>query len=491
MPDPFAFAAGLLDPEPDSDWADSVQRWRRQGRPEQLVPEGDWLVWLVLAGRGWGKTRCGAEAVKAWALHGPDRRFALVGQTFADARDVMLEGESGLLNLLPPSALRGGSLSGAYNRSLGELYFSNGAQAKVFSSEKPGSLRGPQHHQAWIDEPAKFKDAHRGDQLDTTINNLVLGLRLGEKPQAVMTGTPTNCRLVKEIAAKPSTVLTRGRTYDNLANLAPTFREQVIAQYEGTRIGRQELDGEILDDVVGALWALAQFDAVRVATHPDLASVVVAVDPSGGDDEDHDEVGIVVAGKDQDRHGFVLADRSGRYTPDAWARAAIRAYEEFSADRIVAEVNYGGAMVESTLRSAGFHGRVEKVVASRGKRQRAEPIAALYGDPTEPNTWGRSRIAHMPGLGRLEDEMAQWLPDAKNQSSPNRMDAVVWALTSLKLGTGMQGEAFLKMWKDQTAATSDATRPGRQRPAPRCEHRWRGTYCVLCGLNRVPEPELV
>lgn len=258
-----ALLADRLDPQGDPHWQQRIDQWHTQARPTQQLPAGDWLVWLILAGRGFGKTRTGAETVSEWAQHGPRERIALVGQTFSDTRDVMVEGESGLLAVLPPSALRGGSVSAAWNRSLGELFFSNGAKAKVFSSEKPGQLRGPQHHKAWVDEPAKFKDARKGDALDTTWNNLMLGLRLGEQPQAVVTGTPTRALLVRQLVAKTSTHLTRGSTYDNLDNLAPTFREQILSAYEGTRIGRQELLGEILDDVEGALWRLEQIDLTR------------------------------------------------------------------------------------------------------------------------------------------------------------------------------------------------------------------------------------
>ena len=261
--DPLLALADRLDPPGDPDWQARIGKWHSQAREAQRIPAGDWLAWLILAGRGFGKTRTGAETVSEWAQQGAGQRFALVGQTFGDARDVMVEGESGLLAVLPPSAMRGGSVSTAWNRSLGELFFSNGAKAKVFSSEKPGQLRGPQHHKAWVDEPAKFRDAAKGDALDTTVNNLMLGLRLGHKPQVVVTGTPTRALLVRQLVAKKSTHLTRGSTYDNLDNLAPTFRDEILSAYEGTRIGRQELLGEILDDVEGALWRLEQIEATR------------------------------------------------------------------------------------------------------------------------------------------------------------------------------------------------------------------------------------
>lgn len=468
-----SYAADILDPTAGP-WQLRTEEWHRRARPTQLKPGGTWLTWLILAGRGFGKTRTGAETVSEFASISPDSRIALVAQTFTDGRDTMVEGESGLLNCLPAEALRGGGTETAWNRSLGELFFSNGARAKVFSSEKPGQLRGPQHHFAWVDEPAKFKDAGKGDALDTTWNNLLLGLRLGARPQVVVTGTPTNCLLVRQLVTKTETgltELTRGSTYDNLDNLAPTFREQVLSMYEGTRIGRQELLGEILDDVQGALWSLAEIDALRQAAAPPLfTNVVVAVDPAGGAEETNDETGIVVAGRSPDGHGWVLADRTGRYSPQGWAQRAVAAYHEFSADRIVAEINYGGAMVESTLRAAGFTGWIDVVTASRGKRQRAEPIAALYGDPSNPDSWDRGRIHHVGAFPELEDQMTMWVPGSGD--SPDRMDALVWALTSLKFGGISTLVPFDDIVPDKALDGSDLLVPAGGRYAMAAEDRF-------------------
>lgn len=422
-------AAGADWDPPPSEWDRTCRTWAQStARPEQKPPPADWLIWLILAGRGFGKTRTGAEDTSDYTRTHPGARVALVAQTFTDGRDTMVEGESGLLAILPDTALRGGSRDSAWNRSLGELFFSNGSRAKVYSAEKPGQLRGPQHHRAWVDEPAKFKDAHKGDTLDTTWNNLMLGLRLGEHPQAVVTGTPTNCRLVRHLLARaegehPHVVVTRGSTYDNLPNLAPTFRAEILAAYEGTRIGRQELLGELLDDVEGALWTQVGIDSDRVDNHPDLTSVVVAIDPAGGTADTNDETGIVVAGVDTDGHGYTLEDLSGRYSPHDWARTAIGAYHRWQADRIVAEKNYGGDMVEATLRAAGFAGGVQVVTASRGKQQRAEPVAALYE---------QHRVHHVGGFPQLEDQMCSWTADSG--TSPDRMDALVWAFSQLMLG---------------------------------------------------------
>ena len=431
QPNAWLAAADLLDPPTNhiAAWDERCDLWRsRQARPDQLAPTHlEWLVWLILAGRGYGKTRTGAETCSDWARTMPGSRGAIVAQTFTDGRDTMIEGESGLLACIPDEALRGGSREKAWNRSLGELFFANGSRAKIYSSEKPGQLRGPQHHWAWVDEPAKFKDARLGDALDTTWNNLMLGLRLGDTPRVVVTGTPTACQLVKQLVKHRSAHVTRGSTYDNLANLAPNFRAEILSRYEGTRIGRQELLGEILDDVEGALWTLNTIDSNRAANPDSLSRVVVAVDPAGGSEEHNDETGIICAGRDGNQ-GFVLDDRSGRYKPHEWAARAIACYESWKADRIVCERNFGGDMVEHTLRAAGFKGRVVQVTASRGKRQRAEPIAAMYE---------QGRVHHVGEFPQLEEQMTTWIPDSG--TSPDRMDALVWALTDLLEGASAAG----------------------------------------------------
>ena len=388
-----------------------------------MPPDGEWLIWLILAGRGWGKSKTGAEFIRAFCCAHPESRAALVAATFADGRDAMVEGESGLLNITPPHLLRDGDPERAWNRSLGELYFANGARARVYSSEKPGQLRGPQHHVAWVDEAAKFRDAHLGTQEDTTWANLMMGLRLGAHPRVVVTTTPKPHRLIKQLLAKPFTQVTRGSTYENLVNLAPTFRAQILDQYEGTRLARQELHAEILDDVPGALWTLRAIDELRIAAAdaPAMARVVVAVDPAGTSGDDADETGIVAAAVGDDGHGYVLADRSGRYSPDGWARAAVELYHELDADRIVAETNYGGEMVRFTLRTVDPDVPYRAVSATRGKRLRAEPIAALYE---------QGRVHHVGGFPALEDQMCNWTPDG-GERSPDRMDALVWALTEL------------------------------------------------------------
>ena len=399
--------------------------WRFWARPDQLPPDGDWLVWLILAGRGWGKTRVGGEFIRDFCTTHPGSRAALVAATFADGRDAMVEGESGLLEITPPYMLKGGTREAAFNRSIGELYFANGSRARIYSSEKPGQLRGPQHHIAWADEAAKFKDAHLGTQEDTTWSNLMMGLRLGEHPRVVVTTTPKPHRLIKQLVGKGFTHLTRGATFDNLANLAPTFRAQILDQYEGTRLARQELYAEILEDVPGALWTLARIDALRRKEEdvPDLRRVVVAIDPAVTSEEDSDETGIVCCGLGENGHGYVLDDVSGRYTPAGWARRAVNLLHEREADRIVAEVNNGGDLVQFTLRTVDPNIPYRKVHASRGKRVRAEPIASLYE---------QGRVHHVGVFDAMEDQMCNWTPE-NTGDSPDRMDALVWALSELML----------------------------------------------------------
>jgi phage terminase large subunit-like protein len=420
-----AFTRHLPPPRPKQDDRPHPRDlWLGTARPEQIPPPGDWLTWLILAGRGWGKSRTGAETIADWARHTPGGRWALVAQSAADGRDVMLEGESGLLRVLAPSELRGGTYDTAYNRSLGELHLSDGGKFKLYTAEKPRQLRGPQHHGAWLDEPATFADADKGAGEDTTWTNMLFGLRLGQQPRIVVTGTPRPVRLVRDIMAAPNTVITRGSTYDNLANLAPTFREAILKRYEGTRLGRQELDGELLEDTPGALWKYSMFgvEGFRLVTAPPLVRIVVAIDPAASSTDESDETGIIAAGLGMDGRGYVLADATLKAGPTEWAKAAVGLYGSLQADRIVAERNNGGDMVEAVLRSVAPHVPVTTVWASRGKQTRAEPVAALYE---------QGRVSHIGVLKDLESQMTTWMPG--EGKSPDRMDALVWALTELML----------------------------------------------------------
>jgi len=324
----------------------------------------------------------------------------------------MVEGESGLLSVLPSSAVK------SWNRALQslELELVNGCMLTGFSSEIPGALKGPQHHRAWCDELAAWIYPRE------TWDMLMFGMRLpNAHPQVVVTTTPLPIPLVVELHDAPGTVLTTGSTYENIDNLAPSLRTQILSRYEGTSLGRQEIYGEILTDIDGALWHRTMIANNVIGHAPsDLTRIVVAIDPAGGTGEENDETGIVVCGRDSDGHGYVLADLSGKYSPPQWAKRAIAAYDKFKADRIVAEVNYGGQMVEHTIRTVRKGVPVTVVTASRGKRQRAEPIAALYE---------QGRVHHVGTFPKLEDQLCSWLPDSKK--SPDRMDALVWAMSNL------------------------------------------------------------
>lgn len=385
--------------------------WPFWARESQLPPRGAWRVWLILAGRGFGKTRCGAEWVRAQVATGCGR-MALVAATAADARDVMVEGESGILAISPPWHRP------LYEPSKRRLTWPNGAVATTYSADEPDRLRGPQHDGAWCDELAAWRYAAAWD-------NLMLGLRLGDDPRCVVTTTPRPIKVIRDLIANAGCTLTKGSTYDNRANLAPGFFADIVARYEGTRLGRQELYADVLDDVPGALWQRAWFDRGRLTEAPLLRRVVVAVDPPAGSTENSDECGIVAAGEGQDGKAYILADRSTRGTPNTWAGAAVRAYHEFGADRLVAEVNQGGDMVEAVIRQVDADVSYKGVHASRGKAVRAEPIAALYE---------QARVGHVGPLDVLEDQMCAFTTDFDRDAagySPDRLDAAVWALTEL------------------------------------------------------------
>lgn len=400
--------------------------WEAWARPEQLAPsERDWRTWLILAGRGFGKTRAGAEWVRNEVQSGRRGRLALIAPTAADARDVMVEGESGIIAISPPW------FQPLYEPSKRRITWPNGAIATVFTADEPERLRGPQHDGAWADEVGSWRYPDAWDMLQ-------FGLRLGIDPRVVVTTTPKPIKLVRDLVKSPTTAITRGSTYDNAANLAAPFLEAIKAKYEGTRLGRQELYAEILDDVPGALWTRVMLDASRVKEAPELARVVVAVDPSGGHGEENDEQGIMVVGLGVDGHGYVLDDRTCRMSPDGWGRRAVQSFLDHEADRIVWEGNFGGEMCEHVLQTAaramGVHIATKEVKASRGKMVRAEPVAALYE---------QRRVHHVGALDRLEDEQCSYSASS-GEPSPNRMDALVWAITELQLGE----RATMDLWAE-------------------------------------------
>jgi len=406
-------------------------RWQFFARDNQLMPPGDWRVWLILAGRGNGKTRSGAEAVREVAESGEVGRIGLVAETAADARDTMVEGESGILAVSPPW------FKPVYEPSKRRLTWPNGVKATTFSGDEPDQLRGPQHGFVWADEPAKWKYP------DDAWSNLEFGLRTGKNPRVVATTTPRPIKLIRELLADPKTVVTRGSTYENYGNLAPSFIDRILRRYEGTRLGRQELRGEVLDDNPGALWQRATIDALRVRNAPDLYRIVVSVDPMIADvntaaklEDEGAACGIIVSGVTEgiSGHGYVLEDKTIFGSPNQWAAAVVTAYQEYSANLVVAETNQGGAMVEFTVatvaRDMGIRVPYKGVHASRGKYIRAEPVAALYE---------QSRVHHVGSFPDLEDELCFWEP---GQPSPNRLDALVWGLTeTMVTGVKRPGKA--------------------------------------------------
>jgi phage terminase large subunit-like protein len=400
-----AFAAGLAE--------ELTGGWRVIARPNQLPPPGDWDTWILLAGRGYGKTRVLSEQANAWAISKQCKRMAIVAATAADARDVMIEGESGILACAPNWC------QPHYEATRRRVVWPNGALAYSYSAEEPDRLRGPQHDAAICDELGSWRDPSTWDMLQ-------FGLRLGEHPRTVIATTPRPTKLVKQLLAREGNgvVVTRGSTFENRANLAPGFFQSVVARYEGTRLGRQELEAELLTDIPGALWNWMTIEACRRAQAPDLARVVVAIDPAVSSTEGSDETGIVVCGKDQAGRGYVLADLSGRYSPEQWAKTAINAYHEYGADRVVAEINQGGDLVEATLRMVDPNIPFTAVHASRGKYTRAEPVAALYE---------QSRVHHIGSFPQLEDQMTSYTVDVDRpkMGSPDRLDALVWGLTEL------------------------------------------------------------
>ncbi len=393
--------------------------------PHQLPPRGEWKTWVIMGGRGAGKTRAGAEWVRAQVEGaGPEdtgraRRVALVGETVDQVRDVMVLGDSGIIACSPPDRRP------EWQATRQQLMWPNGAVAQVFSAHDPEALRGPQFDAAWADELGKWKKgAEAWDQLQ-------FALRLGKNPRQVVTTTPRNVGVLKAILKNPSTVITHAPTEANRAYLAESFLAEVQSRYGGTRLGRQELEGVLVDDLDGALWTLSMLEAAQAATRPEVSRIVVAVDPPVTSMNSSDECGIVVVGADtrgdpKDWRAVVLEDASvNGASPEGWARAALAAMERHGADRLVAEVNQGGDLVERLVRMIDPLVPYRGVHATRSKMLRAEPVAALYE---------QGRVAHMRGLGALEDQMGKMTVQGwQGAGSPDRLDALVWALTDLMI----------------------------------------------------------
>lgn len=421
--------ANLRDADYETHFADAMRRaglleehelkrfaylWLLHAHPAQRPPTGDWTTWLLIGGRGSGKTRAGAEWVRMLASgDSPVSPIALVGETMTEARAVMVEGVSGILAVHPYDERP------RFDVGRGVLTWDNGAEAMLMPANDPERFRGPQFAAAWCDELAKWPKA------EAAWDMLQFGLRLGERPQQLVTTTPKATRLLKRLMAEPGTMMTRMKSGDNRKNLAPTFLEAIVARYRETALGRQELEGEMVEEVDGALWSREEIDRHRIAERPALERVVVAVDPPVTGNAKSDACGIVVAGRSGDA-AFVLADRTVKSrTPLGWARVAIKAFHEFEADAVIAEVNQGGDLVKEVLAQVDALVPVIAVRANRGKWVRAEPVAALYA---------QGRVRHVGMFAELEDEMCAFGPDGLAEGhSPDRVDALVWAVGELVL----------------------------------------------------------
>ena len=385
--------------------------WKLWARANQLAPKGDWSTWMIMSGRGWGKTRTGAEWIRERVQAGY-RRIGLIAKTPADARDIMIEGESGILACIPKDQRP------TYETTKRRLTWKNGAVALAFSSHEPDHLRGVQFDTVWVDELATYEYARE------TWETMRFALRLSDDPRCLVTTTPKPMAIIKEIIKEEGTVLTTGSSYDNQANLTPQFFEQILSRYENTRIGRQEIHAELLDEAEGSLWKRDWIENTRVGECPNLLRIVVAIDPAVTKNKESDETGIVVAGIDDKNELYILDDSSGRYTPQQWGGEAIALYKRWMADRIVAETNNGGMMVESVLRQIDESIPYKSVHATKGKRVRAEPVSALYE---------QGRVHHVGRHNDLEDQLCNW--DPMSNDSPDRLDALVWACTEL-IGVG-------------------------------------------------------
>lgn len=394
-----------------------LYQWDLWARPEQLEPMGDWRQWALVTGRGFGKSRAGAEWIRKQLVEMPGCRAAIVARTIGDARSTCVEGESGLLSCFPPDS------GVTWNRSLGEGRLPNGSSWQCFTSEKPDQLRGPQFHVMWADELAAWLKGLAAWEQASFVVRLPWAADPRRAGRIVVTTTPRPLRQIRELLADPLTVVTRGRTSDNWANLNELTRAK-LEKLRGTRLGRQELDGEVLDDTPGALWTRALIESCRKATPPmvSLVRIVVGVDPAVTSTEDSDETGIVVCGKTESGRRFVLEDRSMRGKPHEWAREVVNACNDWQTDEVVVEVNQGGDMVRAVLEEApGGEGlAIHEVRASRGKYTRAQPVATAYE---------AGEVHHCGRLETLEDQLCTWTPDSGE--SPDRLDATVWALTAL------------------------------------------------------------
>ncbi len=412
-----AFIDRLTDEEAES----LLASWEWEARPQQIEPDGDWFCWLILAGRGFGKTRTASEWIVGQIKQGTMRRVALIGRTAADVRDIQIEGVSGILAIAEKRGIKA-----YYEPSKRRITFENGAIAIAYSAEEPKLLRGPEHDGGWLDEAASFPPPKNDD--NDAYANFIMGLRLGERPRFIVTTTPRPTKLIKQLVADPSTHVTRGSTYDNRENLAPSFLAEIERRYEGTRIGQQELHGVILDDLDGALWTydlihqhrivIAQGQAWHDVT-PQLQRIVVAVDPAVSANATSDYTAICVAGLGYDDEVYILHARQMKASPHEWASEALRVFALYNADRIGVEKNNGGDLVEHTIRSIDRSAPIKTIHARRGKATRAEPVVALYE---------QGRVHH---VGVHEDLEAQMVEFPVATEHDDLVDAMVYAVTEL------------------------------------------------------------
>lgn len=399
----------LLNSLTQEDAEELLYDWKVWARPKQLEPSGNWLTWMILTGRGWGKTRTGAEWVIGKARKNA-KHIALIGKTKADVRDTMIElGPASIMKISHPK------FRPEYEPSKRRLTWPNDCIATIYSGDEPDQVRGPSHDFSWIDELAKFQYP------DDIWSNLMFGLREGEDMRILVTTTPRPIKIIKNLVKDLDTITITGNTYENKDNLPEKYFDKVIAPYVGTRLGQQEIEGKILEDNPNALWNRKMIDDNRVNKHPTLIRIVIGVDPEASDTETSAETGIIAAGIDNNGHGYILADSTIKGSPDQWGNEAVTAYYKNRADRIIGEINQGGDMVEYVIRSVDENVSYKSVRATKGKYIRAEPVSALYE---------QGKIHHVGNFSDLEDQLCEWVPGEK---SPDRMDALVWAITELML----------------------------------------------------------
>tara|TARA_A100001011_G_scaffold305777_1_gene320472 strand:- start:30 stop:1271 length:1242 start_codon:yes stop_codon:yes gene_type:complete len=392
--------------------------WLETARDKQLQPKLDHYIWLILAGRGWGKTRTGAQDIALYALRNPNSNCAVVAPTHGDLRRVCFGGPSGLISIIPKDCFLKSTDQKGYSSSVAEIRLFNGSKITGYAAQEPERLRGPQFHRAWCDEIASWRYPEAFDQL-------MFGLRLGNNPQCVITTTPKPNKLIKDLVKRDDCFVTSGSTFENEANLADSALLMLKEKYDGTNLGRQELYAEIIESYEGALWKPQLIEECRTEEEVDLQQIIVAIDPAVTSNANSDETGIVVVGKDYKNHFYVLEDLSGRHTPEKWGRIAINTFYEWEADRIVAEVNNGGDLVERLIRNYDFNVPYRSVRATRGKILRAEPISALYE---------QRRVHHVGVFSELEQQMCSYT--GETNTSPDRLDALVWGLTELSKSKG-------------------------------------------------------